>query len=428
MSETLVIRLNLPAAEADSLVADARAEWAVVDETGACVLAPGSGPLSQAAPLAAGRRTVVLAPATRVLRTRVEVPVKGTNRIAQALPFALEDVLANDVEELHFAGGTRFADGQVAAAVVRRDHMAAWLAELDAAHITPQALFADSDGVLDVAGTSLLLLEQQQTILRDPDGDPVVTEPEALEGLLELWLAQPQATGIDGAIPPRNLQVYDATTDGVPNEVWERLQNQVTNLEVRRLPDGALLRLAAAIVTSPGLNLLQGDYARRTSMGSYWPQWRLAAALVTALAGTMLATAGADVWRLKRENAVLTADIRQAANFTFPGADPAGNLRALVDARLQSGGPASAAAGGRQFLETLRTVSTAVTKTGNATIESINYRSGVMELQVRAPSADTLDSIRKLVSEAGTLKAEIQSSNAAGDQIQGRIRITGNGA
>jgi len=52
----------------------------------------------------------------------------------------------------------------------------------------------------------------------------------------------------------------------------------------------------------------------------------------------------------------------------------------------------------------------------------------VLELQVRAPSADSLDTIRKLVAEAGKLKAEIQSSNAAGDQIEGRIRISGDGA
>jgi type II secretory pathway component PulL len=73
-------------------------------------------------------------------------------------------------------------------------------------------------------------------------------------------------------------------------------------------------------------------------------------------------------------------------------------------------------------------VALAVAKAGNASIQSLNYRAGVLELQVRAPSADSLDTIRKLVAEAGKLKAEIQSSNAAGDQIEGRIRISGNGA
>jgi general secretion pathway protein L len=426
MSETLVIRLvtDDPAQAGGA----GEAEWAVVDPTGACVLAPATGSLSDAAALCAGRRTVVLVPAVRVLRTRVEVPVKGTSRIAQALPFALEDLLAEDVEELHFAAGARYADEQVAVAVVRRERMDSWLAQLSAAGIQPQAIHADSDAVVDIAGNSTLVLEDHHALLRDPGGDPVVSELDSLEGLLELWLAQPRPAAADGAVPPRNLQVYDATVDGVPNETWERFQDRVASLEVRRLPDGALLRLAAAIVTSPGVNLLQGDYVSRSSLGSYWPRWRLAAALVATLAGAIVATAGADAWRLRQESAALELEIRQAASFAFPGVDASDDLRALVNARLQGDGSAAAKAAGRQFLDTMQTVAVAVAKTGNAKIEGLNYRAGVLELQVRAPSAEALDTIRKFVVEAGNLKADIQSSNAAGEEIQGRIRISGAGA
>lgn len=426
MSETLVIRLVTDDLTQPGVVG--QAEWAVVDATGACVLAPATGTLSDAAPLCAGRRTVVLVPAVRVLRTRVDVPVKGTSRIAQALPFALEDLLAEDVEELHFAAGARFADDQVAVAVVRRERMDSWLAQLSAAGIQPQAIHADSDAVQEIAGNSILVLEEHHALLRDPGGDPVVSELDSLEGLLELWLAQPRPAGADGAVPPRHLQVYDATLDGLPNGIWERFQERVASLEVRRLPDGALLRLAATIATAPGVNLLQGDYVSRNSLGSYWPRWRLAAGLVAALAAAIVATAGADAWRLRRESAALEADIRQAASFTFPGVDAGGDLRSLVNSRLQGDGGAAAGAAGRQFLETMQTVAVAVAKTGNARIEGLNYRAGVLELQVRAPSAEALDTIRKLVVEGGNLKADIQSSNAAGDEIQGRIRIAGAGA
>lgn len=426
MSETLVIRLvtDDPAQRGGA----GEAEWAVVDATGACVLAPATGSLGDTAALCAGRRTVVLVPAVRVLRTRVDVPVKGASRIAQALPFALEDLLAEDVEELHFAAGARHADEQVAVAVVRRERMDSWLEQLSAAGITPQAIHADSDAVLDVAGNSTLVLEEHHALLRDPGGDPVVSELDSLEGLLELWLAQPRPAGPDGAVPPRHLQVYDATIDGLPNQIWERFQDRVASLEVRRLPDGALLRLAAAIVTSPGVNLLQGAYVSRNTLGSYWPRWRIAAALVATLAGAVVATAGVDAWRLRRESAALEAEIRQAASFTFPGVDANGDLRALVSARLQGDGGAAAGAAGRQFLDTMQTVAVAVAKTGNAKIEGLNYRAGVLELQVRAPSAEALDTIRKFVVEAGNLKADIQSSNAVGDEIQGRIRISGAGA
>ncbi|MEZ5566388.1 MAG: type II secretion system protein GspL [Gammaproteobacteria bacterium] len=455
MSETLVIRL-LPATETTSApdgraaiipdghapdmdsagttgaVATSAAEWAVVDGSGACVIAPATGSPSLALPASGGRRVIALVPATRVLRTRAEVPVKGTSRIAQALPFALEDLMAEDVEELHFAAGPRLPDGQVAVAVVRREWMEGWRSELAAAGISAQALYADSDGVPEVAGNTTLLLEERQAILRDPGLDPVVTELAAVDGMLELWLAQTRRAGPDGVVPSRHLQVYDATVDGLPNSFWEHYQDRVESLEVRRLPDGALLRLAASIVTQPGINLLQGDFAQRASAASYWPRWRLAAALVAALAVTMTLVAGADVWRLKKESAALQTELRAAASFTFPGVDvgseSGSNLRRLVDARLQGSGGSAGVADSRQFLKTLQTVADAVAKTSDASVEGLNYRSGVMELQVRAPSADALDTIRRLVTEDGKLQADIQSSNSAGDQIQGRIRISVAGA
>lgn len=415
MSETLVVRLGTSNAEL--------AEWVVVDDTGACTLAPAAGPVAGAAALAAGRRTVCLLPSTRVLRTRADVPVRNQNRLALALPFALEDLLADDIDDLHFASGTRHADGRISVAVIRRTHMDDYLALLATAGLAPQAVFADSDGVADLTGTTTVLLEDTQVILRDPGGDAIAAETDGLEALLGLWLAQARPAAEDGVSALRHLQIYDATTEGWPNTLWEELQDKVQSLEVRRLPDGALARLAAGVAVSPGLNLLQGPYAKRSSFASYWPRWRLAAALVSALGLTMLLTAGVETWRLKQESAALDAELGQAIAHTFPGA-AARDVRTLVDERLRAANPEQGMAMGRQFLDTLRIVAGAVSRTGSTRIETLNYRAGVMELTLRVPNADSLDSIRKLVTESGRLSAEIQSSNAEGEQIQGRIRIT----
>jgi general secretion pathway protein L len=415
MSETLVVRLRSGNTEL--------AEWVVVDDTGACTLAPAAGPVAGAAALSPGRRTVCLLPATRVLRTRADVPIRNQNRLAQALPFALEDLLAEDIDDLHFASGARHADGRISVAVIRRTHMDEFVARLAAAGLAPQAIYADSDGVSDLAGTTTVLLEDAQVILRDPGGDAIAAETDGLDALLALWLAQSRPADESGVSAPRNLQVYDATTEGWPNRLWEELQNQVQSLEVRRLPDGALARLAAGIAVNPGVDLLQGPYARRSSFASYWPRWRLAAALVGALGITMLLSAGVETWRLRRESAALDIELGQAIAHTFPGSN-AGDVRALVDQRLQIGSPEQGLAKGRQFLDTLRTVASAVSRTGSTRIESLNYRTGIMELTLRVPNADSLDSIRKLVTEDGKLNAEIQSSNAEGEEIQGRIRIS----
>ena len=51
-------------------------------------------------------------------------------RLRQALPFALEEQVAEDLNLLHFAAGRRAPNGEVPAAIVRRQDLDAWLATL----------------------------------------------------------------------------------------------------------------------------------------------------------------------------------------------------------------------------------------------------------------------------------------------------------
>ena len=57
----------------------------------------------------------------------------GGAKLAAALPFALEEFLADDVDELHFAPGTRRSNGRVPVCVVNRQLMSDWLSRIDPA-------------------------------------------------------------------------------------------------------------------------------------------------------------------------------------------------------------------------------------------------------------------------------------------------------
>src|ERR1044071_8354455 len=103
MPELLVIRLPSAAAETIGAVA----EWIVVDGAGARHGNVQSGPLDLAAAAAANRRVIVLVPGTDALLAEPVLPVKSGTKLAQVVPFALEEHLAADVEDLHFAVGKR---------------------------------------------------------------------------------------------------------------------------------------------------------------------------------------------------------------------------------------------------------------------------------------------------------------------------------
>ena len=191
MSETLVIRFR--AAE------EAPASWLIVDANGARSGPVQSGPVGDALGIAQGRRVVLLLPGSEITLAEPELPVRGGARVAQAVPFALEEQLASDVEALHFAIGTRAA-GAVGTpvAVVSRSLLERWLRECEAAGLAVSAAFADSAAVPAIGAGCTLLLDDALLYVRRADSLPYVLDAEPLQGALELALGTPDASGEGG--------------------------------------------------------------------------------------------------------------------------------------------------------------------------------------------------------------------------------------
>ncbi len=149
MSESLVIRLDA--------AARGTASWVAVDDTGALLGTIGSGALAQAAAAAGARQVVVLVPAVDVLRARASVPLRSGPRLLQALPFALEDQLAEDVDSLHFAAGRSERAGglsQPLGPLVKLDEAAVAMANAGETVILvrPETNPDDVHGILKAAG------------------------------------------------------------------------------------------------------------------------------------------------------------------------------------------------------------------------------------------------------------------------------------
>jgi general secretion pathway protein L len=197
----------------------------------------------------------------------------------------------------------------------------------------------------------------------------------------------------------------------------------VESLDLRAIAEGLLPRLAAQMATAPGVDLLQGAFARRTALVTFSPAWRVAAGLVLALAVLFFAVQFAELRSLRREIASVDAEIDQAFHYVFPDAGPVQDARGQLSSRLQQLGDRSGG-GGHEFLDALRIIAQAVSSNTPARVEAINYRTGTMELRIRAPDVQTLDRIQQRVAQAGNLNAQIQSANAAGNEVIGRLQIT----
>lgn len=430
MPETLVIRLPEDTTHA--------AECILVDGTGAPVAPAETTALEQAANLGEGRRVVGLVPASHVLRTRADIPLRNKARIQQALPFALEEQLAADLDNQHFAFAARDEAGRIPVAVVAQRRVTEWLEQLTAAGIKPDAIFSESDGITTVPSTVTVLVDGERIIIRDADGGTTVADPESLQAILELMFDAPAAEsaavysdpkdeGLETDNTPVNILVYCSESDYERFSVlWEMLRLRVASMDIKILPDGALPRMASQIVTGGGVNLLQGRFAPKRELPVQWRQWKIPGLLILGLLVLLVVQSGLSLWQLSSEESELDSAAAQLLSSTFPdaggAADPWAELRSRLgstETMVDTTGPG--------FAEAVEELAGAFASTRDITLEGMSFRDGKLDLQLIAPSVERLDALRQGIVSSGKFSAEIQSANPDGDTIKGRIKISAAG-
>ncbi len=417
MAEYLVIR-----PQDDDL-----ASWIAVDDTGARQSPPVTGSLAEAAGDAGERQVIVLLPAVDVLTVTVDLPARGAKLLA-ALPFALEDRLADDVEDLHFAPGRRLPNGRLPVAITSHQRMRDWLDRLAAAGIRPSRMVAENQGLAIIPNTMSLLVSGNRLMFNDGVDTEFAVEALAPLELVAASGATQTESAEDEQPPPRHLLVYCEPADEERFQSdWETLRQELDGVDVNLLPDGALPRLAVTVASGAGVNLLTGPYGEKDEMSKLLRPWRYAAMLLVGLFLAGLVGKGVDYYRLLGEEAALKAQFTTEYREIRPGdarevVDPVGTVRSL---QRSLGGPAGAAP---VFLPSLQQLSRALSQNRTAEIEQISYRAGVVNVSLTAPDVTTLDRIQQLVSESVRFKAEIKSTVQDGDRINSRIEITEEGA
>ena len=415
MSESLIIHLRDGAAP----------QWMVCNSDGEVVVKAVSGELAQATAMATGRRVVAVLPAGEALVTDCEAPAKSAAKLAQVIPYALEERVADEIENLHFALGERnAATGRVPVVVIERARLDARLAELRTAGLYPSAIYSEAQLLPAMPGQMIALLDGDSLIIRISDSPPLVMPALSIGDGFDLALASVPAAveGLEAPMP--GLLVYAG------HDEWQAHQNEVdawrdrfTGVKVQLLPSGSLNVLAPAAASGEAVNLLQGDLAVTSPAEMRWQSWKVAAVLAGVLLCLHLGSRFFELRQLKKAEAAMDASIADAFRQAMPGQQNATNARRRVAQRLDEirGG------GGGTLLPALAALAAAKNAAPSTTLEGINFREGVLNLRVIAPDAASLDAIGQQLKSANW-QADIKDLTASGDSYRGRLEIRKAGA
>jgi general secretion pathway protein L len=415
MSESLVIHLRDGAAP----------QWLVCNDDGQVIVNAVSGELAHATAMSAGRRVAVIIPASEALTTDSDAPAKSAAKLAQVVPYALEERVADEIENLHFAIGERSEAGaRVPVVVVKRARVEGWLAELGAAGLVPAAIYSAATLLPSMPGQMIALLDGDTLIVRVGDATPLVLPALSIADAFELAFAtqQSQVAGLEP--PPLGLLLYAGHEEWQAHQdAIDALRDRFTGVKVQLLPAGPISVLAPAAAAGDAVNLLQGALAVSSPVEMRWRSWRVAAMLAAALVLLHIGARWFELHRLEKSETALDSSIEDAFRIAMPGQNNATNARRRVEQRLAE----VRSGGGGTLLPALSALATARSAAPAATIEGITFRDGTLQLRISAPDAAALDAIGRQLRSA-QWQADILGGSANGDAYRGNMQIKKAGA
>ncbi|UTW44241.1 hypothetical protein KFE80_07460 [bacterium SCSIO 12696] len=348
---------------------------------------PDTGPLAEIAESLKDKnvyQAILILPGEHIHCSTITLPNRGA---LKALPFLLEEQLAEPVENVHIAH-SHIKNGVIHTLAINKRCLDGYLEQLDAQGIKPAAAYADYQLLPIPTGSTLNQCQQgSRTLLRFSDGKGTVLQSDQLE----LIAARLPSSG-EGS---QNLYRDSAEP------------------------------LSATALTADNqnaLNLLQGVY--RPENSSSQRQWQKIA--ISSLAASFLLmlayflTAG---WHFHKEADSFQERAEDLFLKTIPTTSNTENIKRRMEGYLKNQTGTSSNNG---FLTLLAQCAPALKKPHQIRHIRFDQQQGTLQLEVQSSSNETINKLRKEL-EQQSLTAEVLSSTANDTGVLARLSVSGQG-
>lgn len=385
---------------------------------------------------AKGRHVTVLVDSADVRLHRHIMPSKPTRQLLKALPFMLEDELAEDIEKLHFAIEQTGYDKElekywVNITIVKRTLLQNWLDRLAQANIQIKSMLPDVLTLPDVSAESG---QNSKTISILGYANGWLIREGAWSGwfLTDSWLPLyfqkllPQNNKADDdsaetAITPDQIQLNYFSP--LPAELTANLiESERVNL-IAAEPELPMLLLAQQ-ADKLKWSLLQGDFAPKKAISKNWALWRPAAALLLITLSIQFVMTIAKWQSASSQLEVAKAELGNMYQAAFPKEKLRINiLRTQLKRKVAAvGGTDNRELGG--FTAFMAKLTPTFKKRPNVNVDSIRYdeKRGELRLNASAPSFQQFEQFKNDIEKLG-LQVKQGAVNNEGNKVEGSLSI-----
>ncbi len=356
----------------------------------------------------------VWTPTADTLLTRVTLPTRSRAKIQRALPFALEDQLIGEPEQLHFS--YRILEGNsLAVAVTSRSRMQAWLSQLTAAGLRPTGFCPTILALPLEAGAWSVAFHENDMWVRTGMAAGFACTASAGGPPAMLEMALREAHEKQGA--PLVLTVIHPPAGFDQNAWTTQLKLPVT---IQKQDFWAGYRESV-----PALNLLQGGFAPSRQIQEMLPGLRPAAVMLAIWLVGSLGFNTWEWWNLKNTHENLRQEMTKVFRQAFPDAqvvDPALQMQRLLgDLQGKSGKSTQADA-----LPLLGNIAPVIQAHPQIKLRSIQYGESRLTVDISLPDFQTMETVKSAFTARG-MQVEVVGANSTASGIESRLRLSQTG-
>ncbi len=397
MAEQLIARLQS--------LQDSTVQWLLVND--ALPEKPEQGLLQDLAQAAQNRQLILLLPAADVLLLAIDLPVKTDSQIKKALPFALEDLLADEVESYHLVWHRQPKD-KVYVAAINNDKLQTCLLRFQQAGITLGSVYTETLCLPYQQQRSSLLIDQQQAIFRNGQYMGGGIDVQVLPYFLDKLLAENPEL--------QTLQVWARDQPGQ----W--LSELTINTEQQLLESPLQLYQEGAAKLNGELNLLSGPYSKKNTADWQWRKYLPALALILLAALIQTGTFLNSYWQQKAELAALETKTLSLFKQTFPEIKRIVNMKVQAEQQVAELKKQSTGVGS-QFMRLLYRTGEILGGNPEFLLQQLEYLNGSLQVQLTAPDISRLEQFKQQLESKNVLSVKIQSAEAGQNAVEAHLEI-----
>lgn len=390
MAEILYIRLG-------SQVED-EISWLVFSSTEQEIIASGvltsAEHLNELTGKAEQRVVKVFVPGSDVLLKRISVPTKSQRSMRAAVPYMLEDDLAQDVDDLFFAYADMVNENDenhCLVAIVERAQMQMWLTWLSNASIKIKTLQSEVLAMPYTKGQWSAIAVPSSKSNSTNDASHIVLRQGEWEGSTfdgDAWKFAIEH------IFSNQLSLQDADEKNQTNEIILNTYSELPNLNacsrnvtVTKKDEELPLALLAQNSHRSGFNLLQDDFKVKDQRSVGLTKWLWAAGIAVCALLLNVGYKSAQLWQLSAQQTQIEEEIISRYKAAFPATKRVriGTIKSQLNKKIAQLGGTSDSGG---FLAMLTTVQPAFAKVSALKPQSLKFDGKRQELRIQATAND----------------------------------------